>query len=106
MPNGADKNLIRFLGAVDGFRSSYGRWPESVRIHPESLQNLREHVLTKESFATVCAKVRLIPDEDARIDAEDAEGNRYSYGEQGFPKERPTPRAEEWFGVELRPDLW
>ena len=103
MPNGHDKNWIRLCAAIDGFYGQYGRWPTRVRIFPVSLANIRDRLFTPEDFSKIIAKVSLIADE-APIVAEDDLGGSYSYGKQGFPKERPTQRAADWLGVCPKPD--
>jgi hypothetical protein len=98
MPNGDDKNLIRLLGAIEGFRVRHGTWPTRVRIYPRMLQNIREHLLSPESFAKLTEKVQLIADE-APVVAEDDQGNSYSYGAEGFLASSPDPRARDWLGL-------
>jgi hypothetical protein len=65
---------------------------------PASLADIRDHLLTPSDYARITSKVMLIPD-DAPMIAEDDRGGAYSYGHEGFPKERPTLTAEEWLGV-------
>src|SRR5688572_24138566 len=101
MPNGHDKNWIRLCAALEGFRMRHGRWPTRVRLWPGALADIRDHLLTPEDFAKVAAKLQLIP-EDAPMIAEDDTGAMYNYGEEGFPNQRPTPRAIEWLGVDVR----
>lgn len=104
MPNGGDRNWIRFCVAIEGFRSRYGRWPARVHLHPLVLENIRDHVLTLEGFARVASLVELIPDDRAPIIAEDGTGAQYKYPEEGFPKQPPDVSALDWFGhPELRP---
>ena len=98
MPNGFDKNWVRLCAAVDGFFQRHGHWPSRVIVLPASLDNLRENVFSEETFRVLSAKLELIPG-GAPMVAEDAEGNRYSYGEDGFPSSRPSPSAQEWLGV-------
>jgi hypothetical protein len=99
MPNGHDKNWVRLLGAIDGFRARYGCWPVRVRIFPESLRNLREELFSAGSFAELSGKIQLLAG-PAPMVAEDDSGNRYSYGSDGFPPQRPNPDARQWLGVE------
>ena len=99
VPIGHDKNWIRLLGALDGFRAKYGTWPSRVRIFPQALAGLREHLFTPEAFAQLLAKVELIADEAPMV-AEDSAGNSYSYGAEGFPSSPPEPDARTWLGVE------
>jgi hypothetical protein len=91
-------NWDGLCAAIDGFRVRYGRWPIRVRIFPASLADIRDHLLTPEDYAQIVAKVALLADESAMI-AEDDQGGSYSYAQEGFPSERPTPGAAEWLGV-------
>lgn len=97
MPNGDDADWIRVCAAIDGFRVRYGRWPARVRLFPDALDGLREHVLTPEGFAVLVSVIELVPDASAPVVAEGAEGESYSYGREGFPP-RPEEPALEWFG--------
>jgi hypothetical protein len=101
MPNGHDRNWIRLCGAIDGFRARYGRWPTRVRVFPAALIDLRDFLFAPDDFARITAKVALIADEAPMI-AEDDSGAKYNYGEEGFPRERPTPSAADWLGVEAK----
>ena len=105
MPNGGDRNWIRLCAAVDGFRLRYGRWPTRVRLLPEALQDIRDHILSPADYDRVTRQLRLIP-ANAGMIAEDDLGGRYDYGSEGFPSAQPDIRAETWFGnPELNPDL-
>jgi hypothetical protein len=99
MPNGHDKNWIRLLGAIDGFRARYDAWPTRVRIFPASLSDIRDHLFSPELYAKLTQKVQLIADEAPMV-AEDDAGNSYSYGDEGFPSKRSSPSARDWLGVE------
>ena len=103
MPNGHDRNWVRVCAAVDGFYIRYGRWPTRVRLFPVTLADIRDHLFTPNDYARITSKVSLVPDE-APVIAEDDSGASYSYGKEGFPKRRPSPSAEEWFGVFPKPE--
>ena len=98
MANGFDKNFMRLCGAVNGFRVTHGIWPTRVRLFPGALEDLQRNVFSPESFAKLTAKLDLVADEAPMI-AEDDAGQRYSYGDQGFPDENPEPDAHQWLGV-------
>jgi len=102
MPNGYDKNRVRFCGTIDGFRIRYGRWPRRVRMYSASLSDIRD-LFTLEDYAQIVEKVALIAEEVPMI-AEDDFGGTYNYGLEGFPDERPVPRATEWLGVRPKRD--
>jgi hypothetical protein len=94
MPNGVDKNWVRFCAAVDGFFLEFGPWPTRVRAFPVALDDLRS-LFRNESFDRITAKLELVPGGSLFV----AEDDAYSYGDRGFPASRPRPRAEEWLGV-------
>ena len=98
MPNGVDKNFVRLCAALNGFKVRYGKWPSRVVIHPISLEDLRENVLSPADFSTVNGKVSLV-EGDAGFRAEDDQRNSYDYEEEGFPDREPEPSAQEWLGV-------
>jgi hypothetical protein len=102
MPNGHDKNWIRLCAAIDGFRSRYGRWPLRVRMHEMSLRDF-DFLFTKEDLARIYEKVALEPDEASMV-AEDDSGDRYNYGEEGFPERAPDIPAAAWLGVRPKPE--
>ena len=83
MPNGEDKNWVRFCAAVDGFRSDFGRWPVLVRLFPGALEDIRDHILTPEGFAQVAARVQLVPDDGAPMIAEDGTGRSTTTANKG-----------------------
>ena len=103
MPNGADKNWVRLCAALDGFYMRYGRWPTRVRVFPAAHADLREQLLSPEALAILESKLQLVADEASML-AEDDEGRAYDYGKEGFPPQRPHPRAAEWLGVQPNGD--
>jgi len=98
MPNGPDRNYIRLCAAINGFFDRYGHWPTRVRIFPEALEDLRDHVFSTESFQILTSKLDMVPDEAPMV-AEDDQGNSYSYGESGFPLTRLDLDAQTWIGI-------
>ena len=102
MPNGHDKNWYRLCGALDGFRSRYGRWPTRVCL-PSIIMNDLRNLFAGRDFLTLTSKLQFVLD-DARIVAADEDGGKYSYGDEGFPDHRPNPSAAEWLGVCPKPE--
>lgn len=82
MPNGHDKNWVRFCAAIDGFRMRYGCWPVRVRMPAICVNDFR-YLFTERDFLTITARVQLALD-DARFVAEDDDGGAYSYMDEGF----------------------
>ena len=66
------------------------------------LANLRDDLFTKEDFAKITEKLRLVIYERAIV-AEDDQGATFTYGED-FSYEKHPPSAEEWLGVQ--PSGW
>jgi hypothetical protein len=54
-------------------------------------------------LSTLTSKVQFVLD-DARIVADDGDGGKYSYRDEGFPDQFLKPKAEQWFGVCPRPE--
>lgn len=68
-----------------------------------SIMNDLRNLFTERDFLTLTSKVRLVLD-DARIVAEDDDGGKYGYRDEGFPDGVLKPGASEWFRVYPRPD--
>ena len=98
MPNGDDKNWVRFCVAVDGFRARYGRWPTRVRMMDVCYADLIGHVLSPPGYALVSTFVELVAEEDAAMIADDGRGAEFNYGREEFPGNRPEPSCREFFG--------
>lgn len=105
MPNGSDRDWVRFCGAVDGFRHRYGVWPTRVKMESGYLDAL-QYILGDEGLRTVQEHLALEPRRGAHFVAEDDRGRSYDYSAEGFPPERPSPSAQEWLGVEPLPHGW
>jgi len=94
MPNGDEKNWSRFCFALAGFRQAHGAWPTRISLPEDYIREIREHLLTPESFQRVQEKI-LIVARDGDIVAEDSSGRSYTYG-----TDWPDPcEAEKWLGV-------
>lgn len=102
MPNGDDKNWIRLCGAIDGFRVKYGKWPTKVLLPMGILDDLKQHVFSRERFVKIEEKLTFVI-EDLPIVAAEDKGNSYSYGDLGFPERRPQITAQKW--LDVFPDL-
>ena len=98
MPNGADRNWVRFRAAVDGFRYRFGEWPSTLRLDSKLATNLRDF-LGDDAFRALQGKLTIHIDEQAKFIAEDERGRKYDYSREGFPPEQPRPSVEEWLGV-------
>ena len=100
VPNGIDKNWVRLCAAVDGFHMRYGHWPTRVRIPAISMNDFK-FLFREADLLKITSKVRFVLDEEPFV-AEDEEGGRYNYGQEGFPQSETRISADEWFGVRLQ----
>jgi len=94
MPNAKFNNWVRFCAAIDGFRSRYKRWPESIKV-PKPFPDELERLLSEDELSLLASKIRIIEDNSPYI-AKDGAGNSYSYGDEGFSDETPDIRAQDW----------
>jgi len=94
MPNGDDRSWIRLCAAIDGFRSRYGHWPTRVRLFPVALEAV-EHLLGPVTMDKVRGRIELFADEAPHV-AEDAAGNAYDFGKEGFGPTPASPDARAW----------
>lgn len=91
---------MRLCGAVNGFFVRHGHWPGVVRLEQAALLDLRCHLFEVPTWARVQQKLKFIVEPNARFVAEDDGGLTYSYGQDGFPREWPTPSVQTWLGVQ------
>ncbi len=106
MPNGHDRDWVRFCMAVRGFRAKHGTWPTRMRLDPGYIEEFRESLLSKADFETLQQKVQLVPEARASFIAEDAQGRTYSYGAETLHLERDDIDAQGWLGIEALPEVW
>jgi hypothetical protein len=100
MPNGGDKNLVRLIITIAGFRARYDSWPTMIRLPEISLADLREHVLTPESFERLSALLEFVADDDSFV-AMDGTGRMSHYHE--FSGDfQDQAEVEAWLSPEVR----
>lgn len=105
MANGEDKNFIRMMAAINGFRVKYNKWPTHIRTYPGIIEDIENYVLGPESFKLLTNKLKLIKDNDYMMLAEDTEGNKYDYESNGFPEKEPDIQAYIWLDIEPRKEI-
>ena len=80
MPNGVDRNFVRFISCIEGFREKFNTWPTKVRLDPGFIKELND-VMDFEDYQKLIGKITLISDSsnpwDGLYVAEDDEGNLY-----------------------------
>ena len=100
MPNGWDRNWVRFTLTVAGFRSKFGDWPTTVRLSPAILANVRD-MFSPERFDALERRIKLTADDEidpiAFFRAEDDDGHSYYYG--GVEPGVDAEAARRWLGV-------
>jgi hypothetical protein len=78
MPNGESKNWIRLCITLEGYRSFYGRWPETISLTPDFIEEL-QNKLTTSDFEKLQSKLKLIPDDTKPFECHDKMGNQFTY---------------------------
>lgn len=99
MPNGADRNFVRFLRCIAGFKMLFGKWPTKILLDPDVINEIKK-VMDAHDFAKIQENIELVQDDGSIGDypyiAEDDDGNSYDlHGAQ------PTETANLKFGEEV-----
>ena len=80
MPNGADRNFVRYISCIAGFRAKFNHWPTKIRLDSNFIEELKE-VMKHEDYKKMNLMITIIPDNsnpwDGLYIAEDEEGNTY-----------------------------
>ena len=78
MPNGVDRNFVRFIRCIETFRIQFGKWPTRIRLDLDFIKELRQ-VMSDEDYGKLESKIEIVPDDSNPYDglyiAEDDEGN-------------------------------
>lgn len=61
MPNGVDRNFVRYISCISGFRATFNHWPTRVRLDPSFIEELKE-VMASEDYQKMSQKITIIPD--------------------------------------------
>ena len=101
MPNGVDRNFVRYMSCISGFRAKFNHWPRKVRLDPSFIEELKE-VMTDEDYRKMSQRVILIPDNsnpwDGLFIAEDDEGNSYDLMQHGHGPSKMNVLS--WLGIQ------
>lgn len=104
MPNGADRDFVRFISCIASFKAKFNSWPTRIRVDPDFVRELRE-VMTPQDYQKMSQKIKLIPDNSNPFDgtyiAEDEDGDAYDllrerHGRHGYEKRHVL----DWLGIE------
>ena len=78
MPNGADRNFVRFIRCIETFKLKFNKWPTKIRLDNSFIRELQA-VLSYDDYKRLNDKITLIPDDSNPFDgmyvAKDDEGN-------------------------------
>jgi hypothetical protein len=88
----------RVCATIDGFRLTYGRWPDRILVEPGHLAGLVSRHLHPAGYALVSSVVALIPDLRGMPTAEDRTGAQYLYSRDFGPEGELDAPALAWFG--------
>jgi hypothetical protein len=96
MPNGENRNWVRFLKVLTGFNVRFGCWPTRLYL-PRYIIDYLPNYLSKEDFSKIEEKLELIAD-DRLIIAEDNEGRVHDFMKEGFPS-HPDVKPTQWLCI-------
>jgi hypothetical protein len=106
VPNGVDRNFVRFISCISGFKSTFNHWPSKVRVDPSFIKELKE-AMNSADFKKMTSKIQLVSDDsnpwDGLYISEDAEGNTYDLMKNGHgPSQKDVL---DWLGIQW-PDYY
>lgn len=103
MANGHDRNLVRLILALEGFRALHGHWPQRVLLEKDYIKDFKQ-LLTEHSYKQLISKVDLIASRTEGMRAEDDQGNSFTYGVDEAPETPRDINADHWLGgLEMKP---
>ena len=101
MPNGVDRNFVRYIDCIAGFSEMFNHWPTKVRLDSSFIEELKE-VMKHEDYQKMNQIITIIPDNSNPYDglyiAEDDEGNTYDLMQQGHGSGKID--VLNWLGIE------
>ena len=100
MPNGHDRDWIRFCSAVDAFRATHGCWPTRMRMDAGYIRNFQRDFFLPETWKKLQERIEIV-ESDKSFVAEDDDGHSYQYGQEPMPEHRADINASEWLGVDI-----
>jgi hypothetical protein len=86
MPNGVDRNFVRYISCISGFKTKFNHWPTKVRLDQSFIEELKE-IMTNEDYQRMAQKIIIVPDDsnpwDGLYISEDDLGNTYDLMKDG-----------------------
>jgi len=93
-------SATRIVATINGYRSRFGKWPDTVLIDSGTFEAIPKYVLTPLAWQMLNSKVKLVSIEEGTVLAEGPEG-RVEY-EGGYQTPTEGPRADVWiWGISL-----
>ena len=92
---------VRFIEALNGFKSKFGYWPDSLEAEDSTIANLATECLTPLGFFLLQSKVDVAVGDDGRILAKGRNGDVFDYGEEGWQTDAGHKHdARAWLGLD------
>jgi len=101
VPNGSDRDFIRFISCIASFKAKFNSWPAKIRLNPWFIAELQK-VMGIEDYQKLTNKITLIADPiypaDGTYIAEDDQGNALDLLVSGHLDNRVN--VIDWLGIE------
>ncbi len=91
--------MVRFIEALNGFKSKHGYWPASVEAPADTICAVATHCLTPLGFFLLQSKVDIVVGADGQIVARGEGEDAFDYGEEGWRGEHQHD-ARVWLGLD------
>ena len=92
--------VVRFIEALNGFKTKFGYWPDVLEAESETIAALATHCLTPYGFFLLQSKVELRPGAEGKILAKGRGTDFFDYGEEGWQVEEGHKHdARAWLGL-------
>lgn len=93
--------VVRFIEAINGFRSKHGCWPSKVLAEEATIAHLATVSLTPLGFFLLQSKLEVVVGEQGRILALGDGGEVFDYGEEGWQEsDGHRHDAMQWLGLD------
>lgn len=111
MPNGADRDFVRFIRSIISFRDIFHKWPQKIYVTEYFIKELSE-VMSPSDFNALQSKIELVPEDslcEISYRCTDDSGNYYDLLDGQCSKEisnrdfRSNTSEQDvlaWFGID------
>jgi hypothetical protein len=87
--------VVRSMEAIDGFRATFGYWPDSLEAHPDTIAAMATECFTPLGFFLLQSKVRIVRGEVDLI-ATGRDGDRFRYAVDEWDRAAREHSAMQW----------